>query len=512
MLKAISILIRKPNVQLILLALASLLIYLFAFVRPYSLVQWGSTPGLTVAKITNYDPRAGAVFVLAMLMLFLLAWLASRAALRWHTRSAWGIILSAAVSFNVLMLALYPVDAVDVFDYIIRARMQAFDGANPFYQPPAQVPALHNDPFYRYAGWPNVPTAYGPWWEMIAAGVAHLPGNGLIANVVTFKSISVLASFGTLFLIALALKHYAPERALYGVVFYAWNPLLIYSVAGNGHNDALMAFFAVLGFFFLARGHFTVAALAEVGGALVKFIPALLFPIVVVYALKRMQTWGVRIRYLLVTGVSAAVLTALSYGYYWRGGDILGQDWRSHLFTTSLATLADIVLQQQHYAPKIADLIVSRGAGVVMAAWVGWQLVLQWRRTARTERQDWESAIAAGIAVLIFYLLITCLWFQPWYTIWPLALAALLPDTMLSRGSIVVMIAGALKMPVFDFAMRVRPGHVPPLASRELQVTLGTMSIAWLYFAYHLARSKIAQPIRHFRWAQAEPGKRRKET
>jgi hypothetical protein len=100
----------------------------------------------------------------------------------------------------------------------------------------------------------------------------------------------------------------------------------------------------------------------------------------------------------------------------------------------------------------------------------------------------WEPYVGAGITILLFYLLVTCLWFQPWYTFWVIGLAALLPDRMLSRGTVVVTIAGSLKMPVFDFLMQVRPGHVPPFDQREVQVTLGTLGVAWIYFAYQLYR------------------------
>lgn len=485
--KTILALAGKPELQLSALAIASLAIYYFVLIRPYGLLEWWTQPGRTIAKIANYDPRIGAVYLVAILVLFLFAWLAARIVLRTQTRRTWAIIIAATVAFNALMLALYPVDAADIFDYIVRARMQVYYGANPFYQNPSSIPAVKNDSFYRYMGWPDVPTAYGPWWEMAAAAVARIPGNGVIENVLAFKGFAILAYFATLVVVGWTLKRHAPQRALYGVTFLAWNPLAVFSIAGNGHNDSVMILFLVLGFALMIEKHWTLAALAIVGGALVKFIPALVFPVIILAALQHLGGWWARIRYLAVTGLASAAMVAISYGHYWRGGDILGQDWRTHLFTTSLATLAKAYLEHQ-YDPKLADLLISRGAAALIMLWIAWELVRLWRRGSAGATFNWEPYVGAGITILLFYLLVTCLWFQPWYTLWAIGLAALLPDKMLSRGTYVVTIAGSLKMPIIDFWMQVRPGHVPPFDQRELQVTLGTLGLAWIYFAYQVYR------------------------
>lgn len=492
--KSIRDIFHRPEFQLALLALASFAIYGLAFVVPYNLPRWWTQPALTIAKITNTDSRAGVLFVLAILALFLLSWLAARLVRRWHTPQAWAIVIAGAVAFNAIMLALYPVDATDVFDYIMRGRIQALYGGNPFYQTTDSSPVFQSDPLYPYTGWRDTTTAYGPWWEMIAGAAARLPGNDVIANVVTFKMVSVLAYAGIAILIGLALRRRDRERALYGVTFFAWNPLVIYSTAGNGHNDAVMMFFAVLGFFFLARGRLTLAALSEMGGALVKFIPALLFPIILLAGLKRLTTWRARLQYLVVTGTASTAMLVISYGHYWRGGDILNEDRRAHMFTTSLATLAKAAIQIR-YSPNLADLIVSRAAGLLIVAWLAWHLLVLWRMKSSPRDWDWQPYVSTGVSVLLFYLLVACLYFQPWYTLWPLALAALLPDTWLSRGTLVVTLAGIMKMPIFDFLMGVGPEHALPINQAELEITTGTLGLAWVYFIYEYIQNKLKSPV-----------------
>ena len=47
--------------------------------------------------------------------------------------------------------------------------------------------------------------------------------------------------------------------------------------------------------------------------------------------------------------------------------------------------------------------------------------------------------------VLLFYLLAACLWFQGWYTLWPLSLAVLLPEGALLTSAVLLSIAGIWK-------------------------------------------------------------------
>jgi alpha-1,6-mannosyltransferase len=464
----------SPVLQLSALAGASLIIYVLAFVRPYSLLTWWRIPQQTIGKISHGDLMAGGAYVLAFSALFLLYGLAYRLSKGHQSVSVWSTVIAGAVAFNAAMLLLYPVDAADVFDDIIRGRMTAYYGANPFYQAPIQ---FKQDRFYPYAAWDYYPSAYGPGWEGIAAGAARLAGNGVIANVLTFKMVGVLAYAGTLALIGLTLRRWSPQNALYGVTLFGWNPLVIYAVAGNGHNDAVMVLFMVLGFYFLAHRRFTLAALAETAGALVKFVPVLLVPVVLLVALKQLAGWRARARYLLLTVSACALLMVVAYAPFWRGGDVAGIHRRSQLYTTSPSTLLNLTLKPRLGGAQ-ADLITSRAALILMGIWGMWQLRAVWRNDER------QAPARAGLSILLFYLLVSCLWFQSWYVIWPLALAALIPDGPTSRGSLLFSLVATWKMPIFTFVLMISPTHLPPPIWREWRLTLDTLSVPWAYFVY----------------------------
>ena len=63
---------------------------------------------------------------------------------------------------------------------------------------------------------------------------------------------------------------------------------------------------------------------------------------------------------------------------------------------------------------------------------------------------SWLSFPRAAFAILVFYLLLTCLWFQNWYAVWPLALAALFPPGYEVRLAVLLGYAGLAKPLIFE--------------------------------------------------------------
>ncbi len=478
---------RDPVAQLALIVLSSLAIYTFAFVQPYSLLKWWATPLTTLAKMSKFETRAGATYILAIAALFLLYWFATRITLAHPRAELLTLIVGGALAFNVVMLFLYPVDAADIFDYIALGRLQSVHSANPYYQVAGE---FKDDPLVKYSAWSFSHTSYGPAWEMVSATATRFTGADVKTNVLTFKLISVLGYALTALVIALILKGRAPERLQYGVLLFLWNPLVIYTTAGNGHNDQLMVLFMVLGFYLMLRGHFTLAAMAETMGVLIKFIPILLIPVIVIAALKRLEDWKARASFLFITAGACWFLILAFFLPYWRGGDILDTSRKTSLFTTSLPTLLKVTL-----APSIgeatAEAFASRVALAFLGIWILRELWLLWHRRAEQvdDAPELESYLRASVSILLFYLLVTVLWFQEWYVIWPLALVALLPDGILTRGTLLLAYAAMWKMPLFEFIFF--RDTLPPVEYREWRLTPATLGLPWLYFVYHFVRAKI---------------------
>jgi len=452
---------------------ASLLVYWVGLILPYNLFALQLKPLRDIAKLTRDKPLAQAGFVLTFAALsgaYYLAWRVSRGR---QPRAMWIALLASVLAVNLSMLWLYPIDAADIFDNIARGRITAQYGGNPFYEAPRDYV---QDPFRSYVAWPGSTSAYGPLWELLAAGISRVVGHGKLANVLGFKLLGLLFYFGCITLIADILNRHAPERALQGVCLFAWNPLVIYETAGNGHNDIAMVFWIVLGLYSVMRNHFTWAALALVAGALVKFIPLLLLPVVLAAALRALPTRRSRIYYLLITFFVCALSILVAFAPFWRSGDLLGVQRRAGLFTTSLPAVIQVQLEAS-LGVEASQRIASRSAVVLMGLVV---LAQTWRVRRDT---DWIAPVRASASILLFYLLFVCLWFQQWYAIWPLALAAILPEGAPARTAVLLSYAALWKTIIFDFFLY-RGGPLPSRLWRETLLGPATLGIAWLYTAY----------------------------
>lgn len=464
------------EVQLCVYGGVSAFVYWLAFTRAYSLNEWWVTSQRTIAKLAHFEMGAGISYTLGFLALFILYFLALRCAKFEATPRVLATVTATTVLLNLPLLLLYPVDSADIFDNIIRGRMTSLYGLNPFLQVPHDV---IQDPFYFYTAWRFFPSAYGPLWELVASAGAWFAGNSVIGSVLVFKLISVASYLGIGGLVVKILEQVAPARAAYGAVFVLWNPLLLYTTAGNGHNDAVMMFTVVLAFYFLTHNHFTFAIVALVAGMLVKFIPALLIPVVLLAAWNALHGWRERVRYFAVTGFVSASFIAVAYAPFW-DGKFLDLDWRWNLFTTSLPAWAWLALEN-FYDPKFASALVNRGGYILLAAWMLREMILLWRHRAEPFRV--EPYVRAALSILLFYLLVTVAWFQTWYVVWLIPLAALLPDGFVTRGVLVFCGAALWKMPLYDFVLFRDAPPAPRTLVNELVLTLGVLAAPWLYFA-----------------------------
>src|SRR5258708_28597618 len=102
-------------------------IFLWAFASRYSLAQYGNTPRATVASVNNLSAEGAFLYIAGFALLFGAYWLGLRLGLclRLPRRLSWLLLVGFAVSFNVILLAMYPVDAADIYDNIIRGRISA---------------------------------------------------------------------------------------------------------------------------------------------------------------------------------------------------------------------------------------------------------------------------------------------------------------------------------------------------------------------------------------------------
>jgi hypothetical protein len=455
------------------IALSSVLVYWLAFVNPYNLLDLYGEPLLDLKDLSKTDPLAHWRLLGGFLVQAALYWLGWRAARHAHGRAAWVVVLAGAMASSAILLFLYPYGAADVFDNIMHGRILGVYGGNPF-QSVAQD--FSHDPFYRYAAWRYTTSAYGPGWELLAGGAARLAGDSVVTNVLVFKALTGAFLIASVGVVAASLRRVAPGRALAGVVLLAWNPVILYETFGQGHNDMAMVFWILAAVWFLLHQRYTLAVLTLVVGALFKFIPLLLLPAAVLVALRDLP--GGRARFVIITFGLAAALVALAYAPFWHGPGTLDIEHRLELFTTSLPAVSYVLLKARLGGVQAAAIVSRVAAGATLLFALG-QGLRAWRDGT------WLGFPQAVFNILMFYLLLTCLWFQSWYAIWPLGIAALLPPGHSARLGALFGFTALSKPLIFGpLWLWIRP--LPPGVWRESRLGPAVLVLPWLYALFAL--------------------------
>lgn len=386
----------------------------------------------SLATINHNSLESALLYIGAFALLFALYWVALRL-VRQGSRTVGFVIIGLAVLMNGVMLPMHPMDAADIYDYIIRGRMTAFYGLNPMQATPIQV---ESDDTYPFAAWKEANSAYGPVWELMAAATARLAGNDSHSadnrnhSVLAFKFLACLGYLVTLAGIAWTLTKIAPDRINTGMLLFAWNPLLVYFAGGTGHNDLWLAAVLVLALGCLVRRWYVAASLLTIVGVLIKFIPILLLPVIVIVVWRELPLRA-RLRTYFLGGSLGAVLTFMLYRPFWVGFESLALDRRGRMFTSSLGTLIRQALEPilTNQAGAVVN-VLALGLFGLFTLWQLWQLM-------RVSSLEPTTAIETLLRIILFYLLVGAIWFQHWYLAWVIPLAALLDESPLRRLTLV---------------------------------------------------------------------------
>jgi alpha-1,6-mannosyltransferase len=258
--------------------------------------------GLTLATPSLHRGTTGWALIATFALGGLGAWAASRLAEGTDQRSALIIILVGAVAMRLALLFVEPYLSSDIYRYIWDGRVQAA-GINPYrYVPKAPELAQLRDaaifPLINRANY--APTIYPP-----AAQVIFLTLTRLGESVLVMKLGLLACEAATMAAIVALLQRQGmpPTR----VAVYAWHPLPIWEIAGNGHVDAAMIALLMAALLLFVRGRTILAGVAATLGALVK--PAALLALPVFW-----RPWDWRLPLAVALTVVLAYLPYLSVG------------------------------------------------------------------------------------------------------------------------------------------------------------------------------------------------------
>ncbi len=166
-------------------------------------------------------------------------------------RARWAI--GAVLAVHACFFLAPPLALTDVFNYVNYGRMEVVHHLNPYTTIPILEP--HGDPSYYLSNWHQLLSPYGPLFTLMTFALVPL---GVAASFWAIKAILAAVSLGTILLVWKCARLLGRDP-IAAIVLVGLNPIVLVWGLGGDHNDFLMVFCIVLGFYLLLRSGAWVA-------------------------------------------------------------------------------------------------------------------------------------------------------------------------------------------------------------------------------------------------------------
>ncbi len=361
------------------------------------------------------------VLVYGGLLLLMRVWLRLAEVMQLHAGAPMSSLWWMLALWAIPMIVAPPLFSRDVFSYAAQGEMTAHH-ISPYFYGPFTLGAGSNawvkpvDPL-----WGNAPAPYGPLFLFLDGSIDRLTGHHQLAAVVGLRLLEVVA----VGLIGVGVSQLArgmgrdPGEAF---VLSALNPLVLLTLIGGAHNDAIMAALLVTGIALAVKKRPVWALVACSCAAAIKAPAALGLGYVAWTWHPPGAAWRQRVRPALIGAAVAAAVLGVST---WLAG--FGFGWVENLFSNGTvrswaapATGVGLAISYGLHAMGAGSvstagvLSVTRVLGLVVFAALALWLLL------RAERRGWVRSL--GVTLLLLVVLGPVV--QPWYLAWGLVLLA----------------------------------------------------------------------------------------
>ncbi|HHW40820.1 MAG TPA: DUF2029 domain-containing protein [Syntrophomonadaceae bacterium] len=316
-------------------------------------------------------------------------------------------------------LALYPVGSKDLFGYAAYARLHAHYGMNPYLARVADVVAFRKDLFLKNMFWVQHGTPYGPVWTWLAfATYRMIAPFGLLPLLFSYKITGLLAHLSVTAMAYRVGELLSPGRGPQAAVLYGFNPLAIFELVANGHNDGLGILLLLVSLWLMLRARrgegFLFAGLANV----YKLSAGLVAPFIL-WMTVRKGKWRTA-----VAGAGVIVLVFITmYLPFWNGGAIF-----TGLLTTVGGYYSNSLPVLPYFLGYPKELVGGFHLAGLLAFILCYILLLYW--TGRGSRDT--LPVASGLGFIAYFLLGAGV-VHRWYYLWPLALMVAVPQSPWTR-------------------------------------------------------------------------------
>lgn len=467
----------QQRLILIITGLSLEFLYLLYFLRNFSLLEnYKSLSDL--GKLSSHSGEGFWTFIFTISLLFLIfgiAWYVIRN--NTDKISLW-IIGGFSLLFSLTLTFVYPLTAIDIYNYIAQSTILTVYHQNPIFVPAIAYP---DEPIVALTGdWGKYGSPYGPLGIFFNAIPSYFVSANLFANLISLKLMFSLFIITTMYVVYKIVQLNKPTMAVSAALFVAWNPLLLFEVSVNGHNDIIMMMLAMWAMLLMLKGYYKMGTVFIVLSALIKYATFIFLPVFIIYALLHLPTLKKKVTYIVSTTIAMTILLVVVYSPFWEGIATLQRTFienRMHVHSFSIffgSIFRDITFNESLQFGRIIFLSIY-----------GYLLVKLIKHKI-------------SLPQLCFWICFSFLLFavgnlKIWYAIWPVILAAAIPR-LLERGMATVFAyCATFSVIIFSFIFMWWDNNPTNYAILNISAYLVTFLPAILFFigAYLFSNKKV---------------------
>lgn len=184
-------------------------------------------------------------------------------------------VLMVTILLRVAVFGMEPGLSDDTYRYVWDGLVQSEAGQNPYaFRPDApELRALQDTPVFEKLNSPSFYSVYPPVSQYVFRMAASVSGGDWKT---TYYSIKVIICVIEICGVWLLLFLVSTRKA----ILYAWNPVTVMELAGQGHTEALAAAFLILAVYLWRKRRSVLSVAAVTIAGLVKLYPLVLLPLV----------------------------------------------------------------------------------------------------------------------------------------------------------------------------------------------------------------------------------------
>lgn len=196
-------------------------------------------------------------------------------------RAIWFLIIATAV----ILTFSYNAFSYDLFNYIFDAKIVTYYNQNPYLH---KALDFAGDPMLSFMRWTHRLFPYGPTWLGLTVPLSFVGLQFFLPTFFLFKILMSLSFLGTAYFIGKILRKISPDNEVFGVAFFALNPLVVIESLVSSHNDIVMMFFVICALYLLMKTKYVRTIILFIASIGVKFATVFILPVfLLIYFLQK---------------------------------------------------------------------------------------------------------------------------------------------------------------------------------------------------------------------------------